>query len=63
MDLGNPGEVLIQMGIYSHRHFQHRKLEKKHLAARKKYNLDWDFNEYKPHVTLSYEGDNDLEGL
>ena len=30
-------------------------LEKRHLMLRKKYGLDWDFDEYAPHITLTKE--------
>lgn len=43
--------------------FNSPELEKKHLMTRKKYNLDWDFDEYEPHMTLSYDGNNTIDGL
>lgn len=37
--------------------FDSDKLSKKHLMLRDKYNIEWDYDEYKPHITLDYEWD------
>lgn len=37
--------------------FDSAKLSKKHLMLRDKYNIKWDFDEYRPHITLDYEWD------
>ncbi len=37
--------------------FNNDKLSKKHLMLRDKYDIEWDFDEYQPHITLDYEWD------
>lgn len=32
-------------------------LSKKHFMLRDKFNIEWDYDEYKPHITLDYEWD------
>ena len=33
--------------------FKSEELEKRHMVGRKKHNLTWDFDDYKPHITLA----------
>lgn len=37
--------------------FDSIKLIKKHLMLRDKYDIEWEYDEYKPHITLDYEWD------
>jgi len=54
---GEANEVLVLS-------FKSQELSKRHQAGKEKHNITWDFSEYIPHVTLSYEAtDVDLDKL
>lgn len=48
---GDEGNVLVLT-------FQCPDLREKHFNAREEHNLSWDFDDYHPHITLSYDAEN-----
>lgn len=38
-------------------------LRERHMMSREEYDVKWDWGEYKSHLTLSYDGDNDIDNL
>ena len=43
--------------------FNQPDLEKRHHDARDEHKIDWDFPQYEPHITLSDNPENDIEGM
>lgn len=43
--------------------FEQPALEKRHSDAREEHKIDWEFPQYEPHITLSNNEENDIEGM